>query len=130
MSTFIIRNKTTHEQWTADSGKSAWRKPQHAKSAWKLSRRNVPIELQYRKYVMAPTHVPLPFNDQDVYEVVEVYSEKEVDIQKKLQDVVTKLAELKQTLKDFNEGLSLEEFDILYGDIETLQYLVDEIIQN
>lgn len=130
MSTFIIRNKLTHEQWIADSGKSSWSKPQHAKSAWKRSVRSVPIELQYRKYVMAPTHVPLPFHDQDVYEVVEVYSEKEVDIQKKLHLVAAKLSELKQTLNDFNTGLSLEEYDTLHGDIEALQILVHEIIEN
>lgn len=44
--------------------------------------------------------------------------------------VAAKLSELKQTLNDFHAGLSLEEYDILHGDIEELQYLVDEIIQN
>ena len=44
--------------------------------------------------------------------------------------VAAKLSELKQTLNDFHTGLSLEEYDILHGDIEALQILVHEIIKN
>jgi hypothetical protein len=43
--------------------------------------------------------------------------------------IFAKLTELKQTLNAFNEGLSLEEYDILYGDIEELQSLVYEIME-
>ena len=47
-----------------------------------------------------------------------------------LRTVASKLAKLKQTLNTFHAGLSLEEYDILYGDIEALQDLVHEIIEN
>lgn len=32
MSTFIIRNKDTLQQWVANSGKRAWSKSNHAKA--------------------------------------------------------------------------------------------------
>lgn len=130
MSTFIIRNKDTLQQWVADSGKSSWNKASDAKSAWKRSRLNVPIELQFKKYIMAPTHVPLKFDDQDVYEVVEVYSDRENMKLTKLKEVSEKLADLKDTVTRYSEGLTLEQYDILHGDIEMLQYLVFEIIEN
>lgn len=45
----------------------------------------------------------------------------------KLQIIEQKLSELKLTLNNNSSGLSLVEYDILYGDIEELQYLVDEL---
>lgn len=42
----------------------------------------------------------------------------------KLEDLSTKLAELKLTLNEYSDNLSLEQYDHLHGDIEALQCLV------
>lgn len=57
--TFIIRNKNTHVQWTTTK-KSTWKQASHAKSAW------------------AVKNYPNYFNDQDILEIVEVFSEDSI----------------------------------------------------
>lgn len=44
-----------------------------------------------------------------------------------LTEVSTKLAQLKVTLNKYAEGLTLYEYDHLYGDIEELQGLVFDL---
>lgn len=46
-----------------------------------------------------------------------------------LTEIFTKLAELKVTLNKYAEGLTLEEYDYLYSDIEELQGLVFDVIK-
>lgn len=78
MSTFIIRNKQTLEQWTASSGKSSWRKINHAKAAFAYSRgwqKQDVLLLHY--FDNLGKYGSLKFNDQDVYEVVELLSDSE-----------------------------------------------------
>lgn len=71
--TYIIQKKLTGEQWVADSGKSSWKKPGHAKSAWKGSIRNIPEEFRLStKYSWKET---VRFDDQEVFEIVELQSE-------------------------------------------------------
>lgn len=69
--TFIIRNKKTKEQWTADSGKTCWNGVGHAKAAWKRSVLNVPRHL-HKKHFGRNVNQPCFFNDQNEYEVVEL----------------------------------------------------------
>lgn len=132
MSTFIIRNKSTLQQWVASSGKRSWNKPNHAKAAFAYSRSHTKNDPLLAKYYdnLSNKYESLKFNDQDVYEVVEVYSDKENMKLTKLKEVSQKLADLKDTMTRYSEGLTLEQYDILYGDIEMLQYLVFEIIEN
>lgn len=49
---------------------------------------------------------------------------------KLLQIISDKMADLKNTLTRNATGLSLEEYDELYSDIEELQFLLFEIIEN
>ena len=51
-----------------------------------------------------------------------------MSIKTELTEVFTKLAQLKVTLNKYAEGLTLEEYDHLYGDIEELQGLVSELM--
>ena len=119
MSTFIIRNKSTLQQWVADSGKSSWNKASDAKSAWKRSRLNVPIELQFKKYIMAPTHVPLKFDDQDVYEIVELYS----DAEKRSAEIERKFKEILETF--YGQNLYVANWH-LNGDLESMDNFFEE----
>lgn len=132
MSTFIIRNKSTLQQWVAASGKRSWNKSNHAKAAFAYSRSHTKNDPLLTKYYdnLSNKYESLKFNDQDVYEVIEVYSDKENMKLTKLKEVSQKLADLKDTMTRYSEGLTLEQYDILYGDIEMLQYLVFEIIEN
>lgn len=131
MSTFIIRNKKTLEQWVASSGKNAWKKANHAKAAFANSSGKVKRDPLLADFVSKlDRYKSLYFDEQDVYEVVEVYSDKEVVMQSRVQKVSYKLDTLRQKLDHFSGGLSLDQYYDLSGDIETLQYLVDEIIKN
>lgn len=95
MSTFIIRNKTTHEQWTASSGKNAWKKVNHAKAAFANSSGKVKRDTLLVDFVSKlDRYKALYFNEQDVYEVVEVYSDTEkrsIRIEQKLKDIIDTL---------------------------------------
>ena len=132
MSTFIIRNKSTLQQWVAASGKRSWNKSNHAKAAFAYSRSHTKNDPLLTKYYdnLSSKYESLKFNDQNVYEVVEVYSDRENIKLAKLKEVSEKLSDLKDTVTRYSEGLTLEQYDILHGDIEMLQYLVFEIIEN
>lgn len=82
--TYIIQNKITKQQWKASSGKIAWKKVNHAKAAFAntynyYTRTSLPIELQpyfqANKYKDKGT---LYFDQQDIYEIVEVKSDVRV----------------------------------------------------
>lgn len=72
--TFIIRHKVTKDIWTAQSGKSSWKKPNHAKAAWANSRHSSTPDIDKGNYGNGWQRYPR-FNEQDVYEVVEVKPE-------------------------------------------------------
>ena len=127
MSTFIIRNRETLEQWTAASGKNSWRKTNHAKAAFAYSRHHTktdPLLKEY--YCKLGNYESLKFNDQDVYEIVELYSSAEkiaaANLQK-LREVEKLLGDLKLSLGE-RKSLSLEDYEILHGDIENIQHVL------
>jgi hypothetical protein len=73
--TFIIVNKETQEQWISQSGKSSWKAPNHAKAAFAQSRGKVSRDPLLSEYTSKLTrYESLKFNNQDVYEVVELKS--------------------------------------------------------
>lgn len=88
--TFIIRHKETKELFRAQSGKTSWKAPAHAKSAFNLS---VAYGRSCEKYGLdvivekkswgTDTHGP-KFDQQDLYEVVEVKSETDETLDKAL----------------------------------------------
>ena len=45
----------------------------------------------------------------------------------KLDVIIDKLAELKNTVNSCATNLSLEDYDWLYGDVEELQHLANEL---
>lgn len=100
MSVYIIRNKETLEQWVADSGKSSWRKPNHAKAAFANSSYGVkrdPLLSEHTKTL--GKYEALKFNNQDVYECVELLSsaeERSGMIEKTLVEVYDKLKEIEE----------------------------------
>lgn len=119
MSTFIIRNKETLEQWVASSGKRSWNKPNHAKSAFANSSgktKRDPLLTSFIKNL--GKYDCLKFNEQDVYEVLEVYSTQEkhsATIERKLQEIKTLLEENKYTFdwEGYPEGTEHQECLVL-----------------
>lgn len=120
MSTFIIRNKETLEQWTAQSGKSSWKKANHAKAAFANSRginREDPLLSPFVKGL--GKYESLKFNDQSVYEVLEVYSTSEkryAEIERKFKEIVDEL---------YGKGYSISGFH-MNGDLEPLDNFFEE----
>lgn len=51
-----------------------------------------------------------------------------MSVKTQLLEVFTKLTQLKVTLNKYAEGLTIEEYDHLYGDIEELQGLVSDVM--
>lgn len=92
MSVYIIRNKETLEQWVAQSGKNSWKKSNHAKAAFANSCYKTakdPFLSEFTKDLGG--YDSLKFNDQDVYEVVEILSSQEEHaacVERKLNQVV------------------------------------------
>lgn len=95
MSTFIIRNKETLEQWVAMSGKRAWNKPTDAKNAFansKYKNKRDPNLASYCKSL--GKYESLKFKDQCVYEIIELYSDTEsrsAEIERKFKEIVDTL---------------------------------------
>lgn len=78
MSTFIIRNKVTKEQWSAQSGKNSWRKINHAKAAFSYTQGYLKRDPLLKEFVdKLDKYKSLYFNDQNIYEIVELLSESE-----------------------------------------------------
>lgn len=106
MSTFIIRNKTTHEQWVASSGKNSWKKSNHAKAAFANSSGKTKHDPLLQEFVSKlKRYDALKFNDQDVYEVIEVYSNNE----KRAAEIERKF-EVVKTLMENNSSLYKGDF--------------------
>jgi len=77
---YYIRDKETHQQWRAPSGKTVWATPGAAKSAY--SYRSARLDGNGIDWYKRPTRTDdrgytmvIPFNDQDKYEIVELSSE-------------------------------------------------------
>lgn len=52
-----------------------------------------------------------------------------MSVKTQLVEVFTKLTQLKIALNKYSEGLSIEEYAHLYGDIEELQGLVSDVME-
>lgn len=80
--TYIIRNKKTLEQWKAQSGKVAWASIGAAKNAFfntydcYRNKEDLPVELQPYYEINKFGRGYVKFDLQDIYEIVEVKSEK------------------------------------------------------
>lgn len=90
---WIIRNKDTKEQWTANSGKSSWAKAGYAKSAWSNSMENTTrlersgIKPIFDKKYSGIYPINFKFKDQDKYEVVKLSTELE-DLLKEAVEII------------------------------------------
>ena len=125
-STWIIRHKDTKEQWYASSGKSSWKKINHAKSAWRASDHNCTegIKLERVKSLYTTLRQEYPkFNEQDVYECVELQHESEVRLQEAVE--LIKLCSLA-----LSEGGSFTQdaIKLLYSKIST--FIKENEIEN
>ena len=106
--TWIIVNKETGEQWKAGSGKSSWRKKNHAKSAWNhhwgyIGYPNTTSILSMEEYEW--NSVSAKFDNQDDYELIEVGSQiSELGAKIQKMEAMVK-AEDWQQLKEFICGL-------------------------
>lgn len=81
--TYIIQNKKTREQWKASSGKIAWKQVNHAKAAWHNSSEETKSECSKVKvpctwYSCGYEERTPYFDEQDIYEIVEVKSDVRV----------------------------------------------------
>ena len=111
--TFIIQNKLTKQQWKASSGKCAWKAINHAKAAWHNSSQDSKSECPLIKepcnyYDCGYDERPPYFDEQDVYEIVELKSETTIAVEnvvsvfKDIQDNVFILTEKhKQFISNF-----------------------------
>lgn len=114
MSTFIIRNKVTKEQWSTKSGKNSWRKINHAKAAFSYTQGYLKRDPLLKEFVdKLDKYKSLYFNDQDVYEIVELLSESE-DKLKQLRKLLEKKAIL---LSVYPEGKEHEDCMELLSEI-------------
>lgn len=121
MSTFIIRNKSTLEQWVALSGKRSWNKPNHAKSAFAYSRfhtKNDPLLAGYYDNIIGK-YSSLKFDEQDVYEIVELYS----DAEKRSANIERKFREVIDTL--YGQNLYISGWH-MNGELEALDNFFEE----
>lgn len=99
--TYIIRHKETKTIWKASSGKKSWKASGHAKGAWARSSH------RHTKDIEKDLHFKYPkFDEQDVYELVELKPESE-DL---LKEAVTLLEECLVSLDPRSE---LKEY-VLY----------------
>lgn len=92
--TFIIRHKETKDKWISMSGKSSWKAIGHAKSAWANHHQGWPSDLVKYNLIdsgITPKQISKKdfrgntryyysnkFDDQDVYEVVELFSDQDI----------------------------------------------------
>ena len=82
--TFVIKHKATGELFRAASGKTSWKAPAHAKNAFNHSCWNyralgiplIPTTAKYTKSGVEGFEIPR-FDEQDVYEIVELKLETE-----------------------------------------------------
>ena len=84
--TFIIQNKLTKQQWKASSGKCAWKAIHHAKAAWYNSSTDTKSECPKIKipctYYSCGYDERTPyFDEQDIYEIVELKSETMIAVE-------------------------------------------------
>lgn len=79
--TWVIWNKAIGEYFKATSGKTAWRKPAHAKGAWRRSSDYSDIALPRifddSYYGRQPEGRFPKFDEQDTYELIELKPESE-----------------------------------------------------
>lgn len=85
--TFIIKKKDTGELFQARSGKTSWKAPGHAKNAFNqsvtswnaesLGLKLVPRKTYYREFEDTPR-----FDEQDVWEIVELKLDTETQLDK------------------------------------------------
>lgn len=98
--TYIIQHKTTKEKYKASSGKSSWRKPQHAKAAfrqscsqWNDEEFSLKYKYKYENGNWLGRYVS--FNDQDVYEIIELKSKDSEGLTKAKELLTSCLGRLK-----------------------------------
>ena len=84
--TFIIQNKLTKQQWKSSSGKCAWKAINHAKAAWHNNSQKYKAECPMIKepcnyYSCGYNERPPYFDEQDIYEIVELKSETMIAVE-------------------------------------------------
>lgn len=129
MADYCIVNKQTQKLWVTGSGTSFWKSKKAAKIAFANSKeilKEDPLLASFFLY-KAPFTI-LYFDNQDVYEILEIKNEKEVyadKVEQTLQKLNLKLIEMKANM-DYDIATQ-ESYDQLYGDIEYMQYLLLEV---
>lgn len=106
--TFIIKHKKTGELFRAKSGKTSWKAPGHAKNAfnqsargWNRSELGLPL-IETTDWSGEPaTRVPR-FDEQDVYEIVELKMETETQLEKAIELLQECLWHV-ELLKDYSQ---------------------------
>ena len=80
MGVYSIFHKETGELWVARSGKTSWKKPQHAKAAWiqytgrnEVEHPSLVVTRQYR-YNKEFYEDRAKFDEQDIYEIRQMVS--------------------------------------------------------
>jgi hypothetical protein len=104
MSIFIIRNKETLDQWSASSGKQVWNGSSHAKNAFANSMgKNKRDPLLSDVVELLEKYKCLRFDDQNVYEIFELYSDANIWLPEDRYDLFNKDDNLFRYLLTLNE---------------------------
>lgn len=116
MKTFIIQRKDTKELFHARSGKTSWKAPGHAKNAFhqSVSVYNIAdlgLKMVSRHNLWSQPHLETPrFDEQDVWEIVELKHEASSDLDKAvaiLRDTLGRCDwEIQKRIEKFLEELS------------------------
>lgn len=116
--TYIIQHKETKELFRARSGKTSWKAPSHAKNAFnqstcawnyqQLGIELVPTTRQYTRSGVVGFEIP-KFNEQDVYEIVELKHNDSTQLDKAAALLTECLGrcdyQLQKRIEEFLEGL-------------------------
>lgn len=114
--TFIIRNKETKELFRARSGKTSWKAPGHAKNAfnqsifpWNAEKYGLCLIDAPNRFSEDKKRTP-KFDEQDVFEIVELKSESADNLSKAVEILNTCLGrcdyEVHKQIEEFLEELN------------------------
>lgn len=109
--TYIIQHKETKELFRAQSGKTSWKQPGHAKNAWNQSMFGDIMAKYGLEYIDDPSWYtperkrPPLFAEQDVFEIVELKPES----QNKLEEAIELIKYLNGRC-DYTSNVMIDKF--------------------
>ncbi|ALY07033.1 hypothetical protein VmeM32_00042 [Vibrio phage vB_VmeM-32] len=114
--TFIIRDKQTHQQWIAKSGARVWNKSSYAKAAFTNSYTRGDSKLA-EAYIRVGPYDWLKFDQQDVYEIVELDTSRS---KQEIAEMVSEIRAMAGLIHKHSHTLSNDARKEIYTSLEQL----------